>query len=255
MDKKQSEIKPAEGGPVTENAPLGESLGGENVVEEEESHSAITEIYEEFPVTSAIGEGSELVEGFSPHGTAEFVNGNTPHIADKIIYYIMSAVYLGVGLTCIFAAEQVIWALPYIVGSFMLLLGVVQFILAIKNREYRQTKSNKTAGSLVLVGLAVMILLEREWASSFIPIVWGVIGLFEGAHALNHAFARISGGMRCSYFIIKGVIELVLAFLLLYEPVHHITLHVVVFGANLVLDAITMLPVVKKFAEGRGGSL
>lgn len=197
-----------------------------------------------------VEEGASLVEEFSPHGAAELVNEHTPHISDKIVYYIMSVIYCGVGLTCIFASELVIDVLSYIVGSLMAFIGVVQFVLAIKNKEYRHTKSNKTAGSIVLVALAVMILVDRSWADSFIPIVWGVIGLFEGAHAFNNAFSRISRGVGCSYFIVKGIIELVLAFLLLYDPVHHIKLHIVVFGANLVFDAITMLPIVKKFTEG-----
>lgn len=217
---------------------------------EQENQSPIEEAYEEFGVTEAIMDGSALVEEFSPHGTVEMLAHASPRISENAVHYVMSAVYFVIGLVCVIFTSQMLSVLSYVVGSFMALIGVIQFIAAIKHKEFKQTSTNKTAGSLILIGLAVMILVDREWADGFIPIVWGVIGLFEGAHAFNHAFSRISRGMRCSYYIVKGIIELVLAFLLLYEPVHHITLHVIVFGANLIFDAITMLPVVRKFTEG-----
>ncbi len=234
------------------------NLSAEEVAREMNSshvvkQTAIEEISSEFSVSEALEDGAILVEEFSPHGTAHMVNGST-RISDTVVYYVMAAIYCAVGLACIFATSYVLDALSYIVGSVMAAAGVVQLIFAIKRKEYMQTKSNKTAGSLVIIGLAVMILLEHDWADSFIPVVWGVIGLFEGAHAFNHAFARISRGMRCSYYIVKGVIELVLAFLLLYEPVHHITLHIIVFGVNMVFDGITMLPIVKKLTgSGKEG--
>lgn len=219
-----------------------------------EGESALEEVYSEFGVTEAIMDGASLVEEFSPHGTADKVAHHTK-ASEKAVYYVMAAIYFVLGAFCIITTivkyDIVKAVLSYIVGAFMAVIGVIQFISALRHKEYKHTKSNKTAGSLVLIALAVMILIDHDWADTFIPIVWGVIGLFEGAHAFNHAFSRISNGMRCSYYIVKGIIELVLAFLLLYEPVHHLRLHIIVFGVNLVFDAITMLPVVKKFTEGK----
>lgn len=235
----------------------GQLHSGEQVQAEEEEieqESALEEIYEEFAITEAIMDGSNLVEEFSPHGTAERVAQYT-HVSEKVINYVMAAVYFALGVFCIVVSivkyDIILAVLSYMVGAFMALIGLLQLISAIKRKEYRHTNTNKTAGSLVLIALAVMILIDHEWSMSIIPIIWGVIGLFEGAHAFNHAFARISDGRRCSYYIVKGIIELVLAFLLLYEPVHHLKLHIIVFGVNLVFDAITMLPIVKKFTEGK----
>ena len=120
------------------------------------------------------------------------------------------------------------------------------FIFAIIEKEYRNTKSNRTASALILIGLSVMILIEHEWAHTFIPIVWGVLGLCEGAHAFNHALSRISRGMRSSYYIIKGIVEVAVAFLLLYKPEEYGELHIIVFGVSLIIDGITTLPALKK---------
>lgn len=212
---------------------------------EVKQESAVEEIIEEFSITDAVMDGANLVEEFSPHGTAEKVEQYT-RLSEKVVHYVMAVIYFALGVACVAATKYLLLWLSYIVGSFMALIGVLQFISAIRNKEYVQTNSNKTAGSLILIALAVMILIDHDWADAFIPIVWGVIGLVEGAHAFNHAFSRISRGMRCSYYMVKGIIEVVLAFLLLYEPAHHITLHIIVFGVNLMFDGITMLPVVRK---------
>lgn len=223
---------------------------GENQTETQVGHeSAVEEIIEEFSIAEAVTEGINLAEEFSAHGTAEKVEQYT-RLSEKVVHYIMAVIYFALGVVCVAATKYMLLVLPYVVGSFMALIGVVQFIFAIKNKEYVQTNSNKTAGSLILIALAVMILIDREWANTFIPIVWGVIGLLEAAHLFNHAFSRIARGMRCSYFLVKGIIEVVLAFLLLYEPAHHITLHIIVFGINLIIDGIAMLPIVKKLTNG-----
>ena len=76
-----------------------------------------------------------------------------------------------------------------------------------------------------------------------------MLGLFEGAHAFNHALSRIANGGRSIFFIIRGVIECLVAFMLLYQPSNHDIhiFHIIVFGFNMIFDAVTMLPPVKAF--------
>lgn len=202
-------------------------------------------VKEEMAIADAVSYGDFLIEEYSVEAGVKKVKKYT-RLSENAVNYVFSAIYLIVGVLCVSITQYMLTALPYIVGSLMALMGLIQFIFAIKNKEYVQVQSNKTAGSLILIALAVMILVENEWAGTFIPIVWGIIGLVEGAHAFNHAFSRIARGMRCSYYLVKGVIEVVLAFLLLYEPAHHISLHIIVFGVELILDGITMFPPLKK---------
>ena len=222
----------------------------ESAETEIKQESAVKQIIEEFSITDAVMDGANLIEEFSPVGTVEKVEHYT-RLSEKVVHYIMAVIYFGLGVACVAATKYLLLWLSYIVGSFMAVIGVLQFVSAIRNKEYVQTNSNKTAGSLILIALAVMILIDHDWADTFIPVVWGVIGLVEAAHAFNHAFSRIARGMRCSYYLVKGIIEVVLAFLLLYEPSHHITLHIIVFGVNLIFDGITMLPIVKKLTNSR----
>ncbi|MCM1438071.1 MAG: DUF308 domain-containing protein [Roseburia sp.] len=191
-----------------------------------------------------------LIEGFSVESNVQKIVRYVK-IPEKVAQYLFAALYLVVGVLCIVIPEKIEFALPYIVGGGMAAVSLVTFIFAIITKEYRDTHTNKTALSFILIGLSVMIILEHEWAHTFIPIVWGILGLFEGAHAFNQALSRISRGMRCSYYIIKGIVEVVVAFLLLYKPEQYGELHIIVFGVSLILDGITTMPFIKNFVSRR----
>ena len=190
--------------------------------------------------------GDMLIEGFSVeshiHKVVKYAK-----IPEKVAHYLLAALYLVVGVLCIVMPHHIEFALPYIVGGGMAAVALVTFVFAIATKEYRSTHTNKTAMSLILMGLSVMIILEHEWAHTFIPIIWGMLGLFEGAHAFNHALSRISRGMRPAYYIVKGVIEVIVAFLLLYRPEQYGELHIIVFGVSLIVDGITVIPFIKDF--------
>lgn len=197
--------------------------------------------------------GDFIVEEFSAEHNVSRVAEFT-RLPANTATYIVAAVYFIVGVLCVSITRSVTEILPYIVGGMMVLLGTVRFISAIIHKEYRQIKTNKTATSLILAALGIMILVQQfddsnDSAVMLISIVWGILGLFEGAHAFNHAFKRIANSERCVYYLIKGIIECVVGFMLLYQPDSHDAhfFHVVVFGANLIFDAITMIPQVKTF--------
>jgi uncharacterized membrane protein HdeD (DUF308 family) len=188
--------------------------------------------------------GDFIVEEFSPEVSVKRIS-RFMRLPENAVTYIIAAIYAVVGCLCVFLTDYINLAFPYIVGGFMCLLGVGQLASAIKTKEYVHTHSNKTATSLVLIALSIMILVEYDWAYVLIAMGWGFFGLFEGAHAINHAFSRIARSERSAYYLCKGMVELVLAFILLYEPTEHIRLHIWIFGVQLIFDAFTMLPVVK----------
>lgn len=201
----------------------------------------------------SISYGDMIIEELSAESNAKRVAAIV-RLGKNTAVYIVAALYLIVGVLCVTITDRITEILPYVVGSLMFSVGTVRFILAMVRHEYRQAKTNQTATSLIFVGLGAMIILQELDATNgsaimIISVVWGIWGLFEGAHAFNHAFARLAGGERCIYFIIRGLVECVVAFMLLYRPdsheIHHF--HIIVFGVNLIVDAVTMIPQVKAF--------
>lgn len=197
--------------------------------------------------------GDLIIEEFSAASTITKITGLT-HISSDIVSYFVCAIYLIVGVLCVAITETVTSILPYAVGGMMIIIGVAQFVFALIHKEYREVKTNKTVTSLIAAALGVMIIVQEldagnDSAITFISVVWGILGLFEGAHAFNRAIARISRSERSVFYILKGIVELVVAFYLLYDPQSHEAhfVHIVVFGINLIFDSITMFPPIKKF--------
>lgn len=212
------------------------------------------EVAAEEPTAERTGSyGDFIVEEFSAETNVPRVARIT-RLPATVVTYLFAAVYLIVGVLCVTVTSAVTEVLPYLVGAMMIVVGVARFIVALVQHEYRHVKTNRTATSLILAALGVMILIQ-QWDSAndsaimLISIVWGILGLFEGAHAFNHAFKRIANSERCVYYLLRGLIECIVAFMLLYRPdshdAHHF--HIVVFGVNLIFDSITMLPRVKDF--------
>ncbi len=197
--------------------------------------------------------GDFIIEEFSAETNVSRITKIT-RLPANVVTYVFAVIYFAVGVLCIAMTDKITELLPYIVGGMMVVIGFVRFVVALCQHEYRQTKTNRTATSLIVTALGAMIIVqhfmpENDSAITFISIVWGILGLFEGAHAFNHAFKRIANSERCVYYLIKGLIEVVVAFMLLYDPGNHDThrFHIIVFGCNLLFDAITMIPQIKAF--------
>lgn len=215
----------------------------ENAVTEEAAAEAVEE--ESHPY------GESLVEEFSAENNVQRVARLTKLPENAAVYFV-AAIYFIVGVLCVSITHYIIAYLPYIVGGMMVLIGVVQFIVAIIHREYRTVKTNRTAGSLIIAALGAMIIFQKIDPENdpimLISVAWGILGLFEAAHAFNHAFKRMANSERCIYYLIKGIIECAVAFLLLYQPESEAAheFHIIVLGANLIFDSITMIPKIKE---------
>ncbi len=247
IEEEEKTRKSADGKTKTEKN-ADENVDGADI--EVEAHTLVgaepsEEALEEVSITDFGTYGDRIIDDFSVESQAKSANKHIK-IPETAAKYVLSVLYIALGAVCAAIPARIESVLPYVVGGGLLAISLVRFIFAIIEKEYRNTKSNRTASALILIGLSVMILIEHEWAHTFIPIVWGVLGLCEGAHAFNHALSRISRGMRSSYYIIKGIVEVAVAFLLLYKPEEYGELHIIVFGVSLIIDGITTLPVLKK---------
>ena len=196
--------------------------------------------------------GDYIVEEFSAENNANRVAKITK-LPAHIATYCVSALSVIVGILCVALTSHITEILPYIVGGMMTVAGMVQFVIAIVQKEYKHLKTNRTATSFIVFSLGIMIILQKIDPESdpvmLISVVWGMLGLFEGAHAFNHALKRISNSERCVFYFLRGIVECSVAFMLLYHPESHNVhfFHIMVFGINLIFDGITMLPPVKSF--------
>ncbi len=195
--------------------------------------------------------GDLIVGEFSAEKNAVKL-ANLTKLPEKVVMYVLSVIYIIVGVLCMSITSLITEILPYLVGGMLTLAGVIKFIVALVQKEYRSVNTNATATSLIATLLGIMIIVQKIDPYSdpvmMISVIWGVLGLFESAYAFNHVFKRIANSERCIFYLIRGIMECAVAFMLLYQPENHDVhfFHIIVLGVNLVVDGITMLPFVKK---------
>lgn len=248
----QTETQPASGEKACKAVSEETESAEETANIDEPAAEEITE--DELAVAEAVtGNIPELmVEGLSAEHNVSRLALITK-LPKNIATYIVAAIYFIVGVLCVSVTRHITVALPYIVGAIMMLVGISGFIISLVRRDYKNIKTNKIATYILTVLLGAMVILEEIDPQidpiMLISIIWGVFGLFEGAHAFNHAITRITKSERCVYFLIKGIVECAVAFMMLYHPESHEAhfFHIVVFGISLIIDAVTMIPKIKEF--------
>lgn len=248
----QAETQPASGEEACKAVSEETESAEETANIDESAAEEITE--DELAVAEAVTENIPelMVEGLSAEHNVSRLAFITK-LPKNIATYIVAAIYFIVGVLCVSVTRHITVALPYIVGAIMMLVGISGFIISLVRRDYKNIKTNKIATYILTVLLGAMVILEEIDPQidpiMLISIIWGVFGLFEGAHAFNHAITRITKSERCVYFLIKGIVECAVAFMMLYHPESHEAhfFHIVVFGISLIIDAVTMIPKIKEF--------
>ena len=187
----------------------------------------------------------KFVESISLKGVAVHM-AHVFNANERIFKYVFAALSLLSGLTCSVFTGAIMMVFPWVVGSILALLGLITFVHAIIKKEYKRSCSNVTVSALIIIAISILIFVENEWATPFIASLWGVLGILEGAHALNQAICRAFNRKNPVYHLIRATVELVLGFMLVYHPQEHIGLHVFVFGLTLVFDAIMLFIPPKK---------
>ena len=248
----QAETQPASGEEACKAVSEETESAEETANIDEPAAEEITE--DELAVAEAVTENIPelMVEGLSAEHNVSRLAFITK-LPKNIATYIVAAIYFIVGVLCVSVTRHITVALPYIVGAIMMLVGISGFIISLVRRDYKNIKTNKIATYILTVLLGAMVILEEIDPQidpiMLISIIWGVFGLFEGAHAFNHAITRITKSERCVYFLIKGIVECAVAFMMLYHPESHEAhfFHIVVLGIRLIIDAVTMIPKIKQF--------
>lgn len=104
-----------------------------------------------------------------------------------------------------------------------------------KTYEVKGDRSIPTA--VVGLALGVMVLVREQNSIPFIAIAWGISGLGGGITELDHALYGILHKEPCKIKLIHGLLETVLALLLIFDPYEKIGEHIVILGLEMLVQA------------------
>lgn len=168
------------------------------------------------------------------HPLAQHDENKSIHI-EKYPGYVIAAVLIVIGIFCIFLTDFAYKILPYGLGILMIVSGIFALIMSIRSKEYKTSETNVTSIGIIVLALGVVILVHNDGADSLIGAIWGMLGLYRGSGELNYAISCIFRKKPFYKEMVHSIIELMLAVILLLDPIAKLQTHLIILGLELCL--------------------
>lgn len=155
------------------------------------------------------------------------------HVISAIILFLVLGIALLIwpGLFLRFACN--------IIGALLIAFGVVTLIGELRMPD----RSMLTMGfGVVITAVGIVIIANPEMVSSIIPVVFGLILLFDGVSNIRQALGlrRFEVG-NWAFLLLLGIVTLVLGVVILLHPYGTAELAFRVIGAALIYNALSDL--------------
>lgn len=144
------------------------------------------------------------------------------------------------GLLFLFFAPYLTNYIEYLVGSVLILFGLVMFAHAIKTRDYANRETHNLAFSLILLICGVIVFFkEQDDCLTLLGIAWGLYSILTSMDSITELFYQIAH--KDTFLLVAGdaIVSLLLAVLLLWDPVGAFTVHVRLLGIELILHSFS----------------
>lgn len=153
--------------------------------------------------------------------------------ASRGIGYIIALILAVLGILCLFFVDLVYKLLPYIMGSFMTVTGMISIVGAFFSREYERLETKRFSSGIILLVVGISIVGRGKKAQGLIGAAWGIFGLFQGSESLNVAVYGLVHKEKWLFNILQAMVQILLALLLLMDPVSKLYPHMRILGLGL----------------------
>lgn len=132
---------------------------------------------------------------------------------------ITSIFLLILGLLLIIASEATIISISYIIGSILVLLGVIGIINYIRKYNTEDKNELDFIYGLVTVVLGLLIISNPKAIASVIPFILGILIIITSATKLNYAFQlKTDENDLWKSTLLLSVLTTILGIILLFNP-------------------------------------
>jgi len=150
------------------------------------------------------------------------------------------------GVLCILFTEHIHSVFPYILGTIMAVIGLFDLYRGIMTAEFRNSETKLTSNGIVMLLLGIVILFHRRETDIIVGSVWGAIGLFKGSEELNMAIYHRFSKEPFIGEAIHSIGELLLAIMLLLDPLTGVKHHLFILGFELIWHSLKLFRECKK---------
>ena len=155
------------------------------------------------------------------------------------ILKVKSILFPFLGAICILFADKISCFLPYLLGSAMVLVGVLMVIIYFQEKKFLEKQSDELAYSIMILIMGIAFLFKGINSLEALGITWAIIGIRKASKSLNGAIWQLF--YRKKHFIVPLVeflIRIMLSLLLLFNPIEKFSNHVIILGLELIAISI-----------------
>lgn len=157
-------------------------------------------------------------------------------LKDLKLEYVSPILVIISGIFCIIFKEHLVYLLPLIFGCLLFVIGIILFIEGIIYKEYANLEKTHLEKSFAIMTLGICILLKQNNALFLIGTFWGLYGFVNSSNHFNIAFYNFHKKNNWAIPLLEGLIEFILASILIFDPFSHLGHHIFILGLELVFD-------------------
>lgn len=158
----------------------------------------------------------------------------------KTLTKIRSFIFPVIGIICILWAGHIAWALPYLLGSAMAMVGVLMEIIYFKDRRFLDQNSEELVYGIVMLIMGLAFIFQGANALGPIGTTWAIIGIRKAAKSLNQAVQQIYMKKHFAVPAIEFLIRIMLALVLLFDPYEKFSTHIMILGLEILVSSVRL---------------
>jgi len=158
----------------------------------------------------------------------------------KSTLFIISGLYIVIGLIMLIAPTFVTNAISYLAGTLCLILGGLGIYAYISSEVYGPLAYGILVMSIAMIVLGVFVVTDPKAFASFVPFVTGLILVIDSFTKMQSA----SGLKRYNYdkwwcILLAGLIIFIFGIILIFNPFKTLILFIRMLGIFLIIDAVS----------------
>lgn len=156
----------------------------------------------------------------------------------KWLPMLMGIVMLVLGIALFIRPSAIVNRIPLFLGSILLFIGLDDLLYSFLTKDYKIGTSMQLIQGTINVMIGIVFLLKQEASLLYLGICFGICALVMGAIKLNLAVDRYYLGLSHGWYIFDGIIRIIFAAWLIFNPIGGFTVWIMTCGAYFIISSI-----------------
>lgn len=158
---------------------------------------------------------------------------------EKLSENLMSLIYIVIGIIMLLNPKFVSDAINYLIGGFIILVGVFFVIRILQNKEFKDFSKLELLIALLCVGFGLFLMFNSSLLISILPIGAGLLIFLDAISQIMKSFKLRKVGVRLWFInLFIGLIFFAFAIYLIVNAMNISYLVIRLIGVVLIIDAI-----------------